>query len=279
MLRLLLDIVVFVVFVLFGIEGFAYADSNSETKAVKYDKKKNMSIDLSIGYSQQVDSSNTKFKSLTFDLITTYSLNDYLDIFAGLPLVYTQRTDSQDTTRSNTGIGDIDFGLYYQLIKEDDFFISARPFLIVKTNSGSSPYRATGSEVVSGDGHWSIEGGADFSKTFDKITIFSQVAYTYFFDQIINSQRNEHGDVIYYHVGSSYQLNKNLSASLRVEDSFLGDSRINGVVSEDSRTPINITASAEYYLSPTVTITPLATFGLNNASKDFSFNITYGYKF
>jgi len=287
-------IATFIAIAFFGTVRFACADSINEKNTKISDKesgdhnktttvnpveKNNLTIDIGLGYSHQTDGNKTKFNTFTLDLITMYSVTKDLDVFLGLPFVYARRTDTQSSTQSKADIGDLNFGSYYQLIKEDDYYISARPFLIVKSNSGSSPYKATGSQVVSGDGHWSIEGGSDFSKTFNKISVFSQVSYTYFFDQTVNNQRNEHADVFYYHVGASYQLNKNLSVSLRLEDSFLGDSKIDGVVTEDSRSPINLTAYLEYNLSSKMTFTPLATFGLNKVADDFSFSVTYGYKF
>ena len=239
----------------------------------------NVTLDLSLGYAQLRDSTNTKFKTLTSDIITTFRGSDKLDLFLGLPLVYGARTDAANSTHSNAGIGDINFGLYYQLIDEDDWFIAVRPLFIVKSNSGSSPYKAAGSAVVSGDGHWSVEAGSDFSKTIGQLTLFSQVSYTYYFDEKINGQRNQHGDIFYVHVGSTYQLRKDLNVSLRVENSFVGDSKIEGVESEDSRAPTNLTSYVEYNLSPKVSLTPALTFRVSKPADDFSFSLTYGYKF
>jgi len=239
----------------------------------------NVTLDLSLGYSQLRDSTNTKFRTFTSDIITTFRGFDKLDLFLGLPLVYGERTDAQNSTHSNAGIGDINFGLYYQLIDEDDWFISVRPLFIVKSNSGSSPYKAAGSAVVSGDGHWSVEAGSDFFKTIGQLTLFSQVSYTYYFDEKINGQKNVHGDIFYFHIGSTYQLRKDLNVSLRVENIFLGDSNIEGVKSEDIKAPINLTSYVEYNLSPKVSLTPALTFRVSNPAEDFSFSLTYGYKF
>jgi outer membrane putative beta-barrel porin/alpha-amylase len=242
-------------------------------------RKANVTLDLSLGYSQLKDVASTEFKTLTSDIVATYRGFDKLDLFLGLPLVYGERKDAGNFTHSNAGIGDVYFGLYYQLLDEDDWFVSVRPLFLVKSNSGSSPYKATGSEVVSGDGHWSVEAGSEFSKTIGQLMLFSQVSYTYYFDARINGQKNQHGDVFYYHIGSAYQLRKDLDVSLRLENTFVGDSKIEGVESEDSRAPINLTSSIEYDLSPKVSLTPALTFRVSSPAKDFSVSLTYGYKF
>jgi Putative MetA-pathway of phenol degradation len=256
-------------------------ESGEKTEAVtrKKARKANVTLDLSLGYSQLRDNATTRFKTFTSDIIATYRGFDRLDLFVGLPLVYGERKDVGTPTHSNAGIGDINFGLYYQLLDGDDWFVSVRPLLVVKSNSGSSPYKAAGTAVVSGDGHWSVEAGSDLSKAFGQLTIFSQVSYTYYFDERINGQRNQHGDIFYFHVGSSYQIRKDLDVSLRLENTFLGDSKIGGVESEDSRAPVNLTSSVEYDLSPKVSLTPALTFRVSSPAEDFSVSLTYGYKF
>ncbi len=239
----------------------------------------NVTLDLSLGYSQLRDSTNTKFKTCASNIITTFRGFEKLDLFLDLPLVFGERTDALNSTHSNAGIGDINSGLYYQLLDEDDWFISVRPLFIVKSNSGSSPYKAAGSKVVSGDGHWSVEAGSSFSKIIGHLTLFSQVSYSYYFDEKIHGPNNRHGDIFYFHVGSTYQLRNDLNVSLLEENTFLGAGKVEGVTSESSKAPVNISSNVEYKLSPKVTLTPALTFRLSKPAEDFSFSLTYGYMF
>jgi len=253
------------------------ASTGSKTDAAPA-KRKSLGLEYSLIYSQSGDNNN-KFKTLTNGFEVTYDPTRNIELFVNLPVIYERRTEIKDSqTHSNFDVGDIDFGLRFQNLKIFNF--SVTPSIKVKSNSGGSPYKSATSEAVSGDGLWAVVGGVKVSRDIgSKLNVFTGASHTYYFDHTVKGQEIDRENVDAIEIGSGYYIIDSLYASLSVEKTYVGNTATNGVVTQERRAPLDLTATATYFITSDLSATPYASFGLNKQSENFSFGITLGYKF
>jgi len=253
------------------------ASTDSKTDAA-HAKRKSLSLEYSLIYSQSGDNNN-KFKTLTNGFELTYDPTRNIELFVNLPVIYERRTEIKDSkTHSNFDIGDIDFGLRVQNLKIFNF--SVAPSIKVKSNTGGSPYLSATSEDVSGDGLWAVEGALKVSRDIgSKLSAFTGASHKYYFDRTVNGQRIDRENVDSIEIGSGYYILDSLYASLSVEKTFVGRTATDGVITQERREPLDLTATATYFITSDFSATPYASIGLNKQAEDFSFGITLGYKF
>jgi hypothetical protein len=255
----------------------ALAEPGSKADAAPK-KRKSLGLEYSLIYSQSGDNVN-KFKTLTNGFELTYDPTRNIELFVNLPLIYERRTKTEDSkTRTNFDIGDIDFGLRLQNLKLFNF--SVTPSIKVKSNTGGSPYLSATTEDVSGDGLWAVHGELKVSRDIgSKLSLFTNASHTYYFDHEVKGKEIDRENVDSIEIGTGYYILDSLYTSLSVEKTFIGRTAINGVITQEKRGPIDLTATATYFISSDLSATPYASIGLNKESEDFAFGITLGYKF
>jgi hypothetical protein len=146
---------------------------------------------------------------------------------------------------SDSGLGDLEGGIYYHLIKESknrpDVIVNLR----VKAPTGKDPYGlekevvepqtpARAIEFPTGTGHWGVSGGLIFVKTSDPAILSLSVNYYY------NAPRNvgieggtdygkiDLGDSIDFNLGLLFALNEKLSLHFACNQRFTESSKQNG---------------------------------------------------
>lgn len=145
----------------------------------------------------------TKSHQVMSDLDVRYGLTDRISIDADVPYMY--RTSNfivggaggsastmSDASASSHALGDVNFGLYYQLLKETGNLPDVVASLRVKAPTGTSPFGikvvqvdadntnlVAPTKLPTGTGFWNITGGVSVLKTYDPVVLFGSFSYTY----------------------------------------------------------------------------------------------------
>ncbi|WDD93413.1 hypothetical protein Bsp3421_003491 [Burkholderia sp. FERM BP-3421] len=145
----------------------------------------------------------TKSHQLMTDVDVRYGLTSRINIDVDVPYLY--RTSSfivggaggaastlSDSTVNSHALGDVNFGLYYQILKETQNMPDIVASLRVKTPTGTSPFGikleqidpnntnlVAPDKLPTGTGMWAITAGVSALKTYDPIVLFGSLSYTY----------------------------------------------------------------------------------------------------
>ena len=141
-----------------------------------------------------LNATNARRNTLTAGLNGRYGITDYLEANLRVPYVY--RTDRQSTgVNTNTlnqnvegnGIGDVEFGVHYQINRPQNGGAYYVGNLRVKSNTGSGPfdvpYSPTGVALKdnTGSGFWAVEPSLTVLYPSDPVVLFGNIGYTYSF--------------------------------------------------------------------------------------------------
>ncbi|WP_233831507.1 hypothetical protein [Paraburkholderia sp. ZP32-5] len=145
----------------------------------------------------------TKSHQLMADLDTRYGLTDRISVDVDVPYIYRRSnfivggaggaaSTLSDATVSSHDIGDVNFGIYYQFLKETNSMPDVVGSLRFKAPTGSSPFGqkvvqidanntnlVAPTELPTGTGFWNITAGVSVLKTYDPVVLFGSVSYTY----------------------------------------------------------------------------------------------------
>ncbi|RZF29461.1 hypothetical protein EVC45_11580 [Paraburkholderia sp. UYCP14C] len=145
----------------------------------------------------------TKSHQVMADLDTRYGVSDRINVDVDVPYVYRHSnfivggaggaaSTLSDATVSSHDIGDVNFGIYYQFVRETNAMPDVVGSLRVKAPTGSSPFgekvvqvNADNTNLVApttlptGTGFWNITAGLSVLKTYDPVVLFGSVSYTY----------------------------------------------------------------------------------------------------
>ncbi|OJA60629.1 hypothetical protein [Burkholderia ubonensis] len=145
----------------------------------------------------------TKSHQLMSDVDVRYGLTDRISVDVDVPYMYRTATfmnggaggaanTLSDTSVNSHALGDVNFGLYYQFVKEHGSVPDIVGSLRVKAPTGTSPFGikllqadpnntnlVAPSKLPTGTGFWSITAGVSVLKTYDPVVLFGSVSYTY----------------------------------------------------------------------------------------------------
>ena len=153
--------------------------------------------------------------------------------------------EKKETTIRDSGLGDLEGGMYYHLIKESKTIPDVIVNLGVKAPTGKDPYGLETEVVVpqtkpraiefpTGTGHWGVSGGFIFVKTSDPAILSLSANYYY------NAPRNvgieggtdygkiDLGDSIDFNFGLLFALNEKLSLHFAYNQRFTESTKQNG---------------------------------------------------
>ena len=145
----------------------------------------------------------TKSHQIMADLDTRYGITDRMSVDVDVPYIYRTSTFiiggaggaagtlSSASVNSND-IGDVNFGMYYQFLKETNELPDVVGSLRIKTPTGSSPFGiklvqlddnntnlVAPTKLPTGTGFWNVTAGVSVLKTYDPVVLFGSVSYTY----------------------------------------------------------------------------------------------------
>lgn len=145
----------------------------------------------------------TKSHQIMADLDTRYGLTDRMSIDVDVPYIYRHSSfivggaggsasSLSDSSVNSSDIGDVNFGIYYQFLKETNSLPDVVGSLRVKTATGSSPFGiklqqisqdntnlVAPSKLPTGTGFWNVTAGLSVLKTYDPVVLFGSLSYTY----------------------------------------------------------------------------------------------------
>ncbi len=234
-----------------------------------------------------------KTRLLIPSLSLRYNLFDDLLCFVKIPYVFSWRElpEDIDYTRNheNHGLGDISFGLNYQLLKESADIPSVMLSLSVKSNTGSSPYNTDVNDESIGTGHWQINPGISIVKTIDPIVLFGGFYYGYSFPRMIDKPleleseldkvKNCPGDEFTLVFGTGFSPNEKLAMSFKFSGSYILRNKIENKDIGDIKTPFYLDTTLDYMISKNNYIEPSFSFGINNDAADLIMSLSYVYGF
>jgi len=260
-----------------------------------------------------------KADNWTLDMTARYNLDQRWQFDINVPVVYRQSTyssggaggagasTSDETVTRDPEIGDINVGIAYKFLDEDETWPDAVATLRIKAPTGKDPYgiklrEVPGNDNLSvpeslptGNGVWAITPGISLVKTFDPAVLFGSLSYTYnmqdsFSD--ISPQVNSKvpGDV---KLGNSWQigggiafaLNEKMSMSFSVSDQFASKSKIKPdggdwqSISNSDYNAANFNIGMTFAATDNLTIVPNLSIGLTDDAPDFSFSLKFPYYF
>lgn len=204
-------------------------------------------------------------------------------------------------------IGDINVGVAYKFLDEDETWPDAVATLRIKAPTGKDPYGiklrevdgnnnlAVPESLPTGNGVWSITPGISLVKTFDPAVLFGSLSYTYnmqdsFSD--ISPQVNSKvpgdvklGDSWQIGGGIAFALNEKMSMSFSVSDQFARKSKIKPdggdwqSISNSDYNAANFNIGLTFAATNNLTIVPNLSIGLTDDAPDFSFSLKFPYYF
>jgi hypothetical protein len=145
----------------------------------------------------------TKSHQIMADLDTRYGLTDRMSIDIDVPYIYRHSSfivggaggsasSLSDSSVNSNAIGDVNFGIYYQFLKETNNMPDVVGSLRVKTPTGTSPFGikvqqisqdntnlVAPSKLPTGTGFWNVTAGLSVLKTYDPVVLFGSLSYTY----------------------------------------------------------------------------------------------------
>jgi hypothetical protein len=145
----------------------------------------------------------TKSHQVMADLDVRYGLTDRISFDVDVPYVYRHSnfivggaggaaSSLSDASGSSSAIGDVNFGIYYQLLKESGDWPDVVGSLRLKAPTGTSPFGiklvqvdpnntslVAPTKLPTGTGFWTVTAGLSVLKTYDPVVLFGSLAYTY----------------------------------------------------------------------------------------------------
>ncbi|WP_200626031.1 hypothetical protein [Pseudomonas sp. LAM2023] len=260
-----------------------------------------------------------KADNWTLDMTARYNLAQRWQFDINVPVVYRESTyssggaggagasTSDETVTRDPEIGDINVGVAYKFLDEDETWPDAVATLRIKAPTGKDPYgiklrEVPGNDNLSvpeslptGNGVWSITPGISLVKTFDPAVLFGSLSYTYnmqdsFSD--ISPQINSKvpgdvklGDSWQIGGGIAFALNEKMSMSFSVSDQFASKSKIKPdggdwqSISNSDYNAANFNIGMTFAATDNLTIVPNLSIGLTDDAPDFSFSLKFPYYF
>lgn len=260
-----------------------------------------------------------KADNWTLDMTARYNLAQRWQFDINVPVVYRESTyssggaggagasTSDETVTRDPEIGDINVGVAYKFLDEDETWPDAVATLRIKAPTGKDPYgiklrQVEGNDNLSvpeslptGNGVWSITPGISLVKTFDPAVLFGSLSYTYNMEDSfsdISPQVNSKvpgdvklGDSWQIGGGIAFALNEKMSMSFSVSDQFARKSKIKPdggdwqSISNSDYNAANFNIGMTFAATDNLTIVPNLAIGLTDDAPDFSFSLKFPYYF
>ncbi|MBW2569020.1 MAG: transporter [Deltaproteobacteria bacterium] len=205
--------------------------------------------------------------------------------------------EQKEITIHDSGLGDIEGGIYYHLVKEKETMPDVIVNLGFKAPTGKDPYGlktevveegtpARAVEFPTGTGHWGFSGGFIFVKTTDPAILSLNISYFYNaprnvgIEGDINYGKIDPGDSIECGLGMLFALNEKLSLQFSYDQKFTGKSKQNGkkLVGTGANTSV-LNIGVTYAISNKLSFDTVIGIGLTEDAPDvsvqFKFPITF----
>lgn len=190
-------------------------------------------------------------------LSTRYGLTNRLELELKVPYVYRNEESSTSPYATDTNIedvrldghdlGDIEFGLRYQLNRprSGPFYIAG---LRIKSDTGTSPFEVSTDsdtlmpkELATGSGFWGVETSLSAIFASDPVVFFGSINYFWNIERDVETADGENyeidpGDAYGFNFGMGLSLNERASFSVGYDHSIISKSKLDGETMPDQTT-------------------------------------------
>jgi hypothetical protein len=187
-----------------------------------------------------IDIRNVESNTLVGAMALRYGITGRLEIETKVPYVYrTDSSSSQDAASQDSnstkvfsadgnGIGDIEFGLRYQLNRATGgaYYIAG---VRAKSNTGKDPFEVPTdskdrpTKLPTGSGFWGIQPGITVIVPSDPAVFFGSLSYMYNVPRTISDVgKIDPGDIIGFNFGMGFALSEKTSLSIGYDHSVVG---------------------------------------------------------
>ncbi|MFA7494826.1 MAG: transporter [Acidithiobacillus sp.] len=293
--------------------SYAYSDQNTL----------NLNGFLALGaiFLGNISISKVKSSIYTFTESAYYPLSNRLQLVMNVPIVYRQSTyqiggsgyaagalSQASVSSRGPQLGDISFGGYYQITKENKSWPTLTGSLLVTAPTGIKPYgikvyepdpNNTNLEVPTnlptGNGVWTLSPGLSFVATSDPAIFFGSVNYFYNFNKnfadISTAQDTVQpgevalGNAFQYSLGVAFALNDRLSLSTSFADRIQSDTQIRSpggpwtsIVGSGANVAV-ANVGMTYAFNPNTSLIMNLGVGMTSSAPSFQLSATIPYNF
>ena len=261
----------------------------------------------------------TKSHEVMADLDTRYGLSDRLSVDLDVPYIYRHSnfivggaggaaSTLSDASANSSDIGDVNFGVYYEFLKETNSLPDLVGSLRIKAPTGSSPFGiklqqvdadntnlVAPSKLPTGTGFWNVTAGLSVLKTYDPVVLFGSLSYTYniarsFSDisSVIGQTQPatvKIGDVVQFGGGAALAFSDKDSASVSYTMALEPESQTKASGSSYSKVPGSETTAAaltfglNHVVNKHLTINGSVSVGLTPDTPNFVIGVRFPYTF
>ncbi len=225
----------------------------------------------------------------TPSLALRYGLHRRVEFEANIP--YAWRTDQfardvggedQDLDFvSGAGIGDIQFGLFSQLLYQKKWWPDVVLNLQAKAPTGKDPFDVGADELPLGLGTWGLSAGLTFVRTLDPAVVFGSIRYLWDIENDFgnNVGKIDFGDTVEYSIGLAMALNERLALTMSLQQSLTDFTRQEFGGSQSKLVGTNLNAArlfvgGSYRMSEMLTINLNAGVGITEDAPDFQIGLS-----
>lgn len=232
-----------------------------------------------------INSKQSRYEAYSTDLSLRLGLPWELQFDARVPFGHVTSTavfgNGSSESASTTELGDIEFALSRQLMREKGW----KPDLLAefrwKGRSGGDPFDQQEGSVATGTGFDDLKLGFTMVKVRDPIVLFSNVNYTYSLaDDKPEIGEVRPGDTIGLQLGIALALNLETSMHFGWTQGWTEDTRVNGEeIPGTSRRPSSLNIGATYVPAAGRSITFDVGFGLTDDAPDVTAQFSFPFRF
>ena len=261
----------------------------------------------------------TKSHQVMADLDTRYGITDRISVDVDVPYIYRHSnfiiggaggaaSSMSDASGNASALGDVNFGIYYQLVKESGNWPDIVGSLRVKAPTGTSPFGiklvqvdpnntslVAPSKLPTGTGFWNVTAGLSVLKTYDPVVLFGSLSYTYnvarSFSDISSVEgqaqpaRVKLGDIIQWGAGLAVAFSEKDSASAAFTMAFQPQSKTQAPGQGWQKVPGSETVAAamnfgiNHVVNKHLTINGSVSIGLTPDAPNFLVGVRFPYTF
>ena len=241
--------------------------------------KGKMDTEVTVSYydNSHLGLSGTRDRTLVFPLTVRYGFTNRLLGVVTVPLAVGWREIPGDTkTRTNetSGLGDVSFGIQYQILTERVVRPDLMFYLMASSDTGKGGFLLPSTQTPLGTGFWQINPGLSFVKTVDPVVLFGSLSYTHFFEK----SGFQPGEAINPLIGTGFAVNDEVAISFKLAGSFLTRPKFRGSEFGSVLSPFSFYFTVDKYVTNNSYLEPSVGIGLTSDAPDFSFALTYVYR-
>lgn len=250
--------------------------------------------DVAFGYLRN-QQSIINDKLLIFTPTLRVGLLPGLEGYVLLPYIWGQRQivgiGSGVLSTEVAGIGDVRFGVKYNLLGETADHPNVVVGIDVSAPTGQSPYIAplpfitaldirNPLAVTLGRGHWGAGGSVFAIKSYDPVVVFSGLTYIHYFPETFFGVEVAPGDFIELTGGLGFAINENSTVSGQLFADYARSWSFNGTnIPASASQPISLRFAYTHILGAHDLVEPSILFGLTRDANSAALTLSYSHQF